>query len=184
MQRPAFAAKKTARTSKLFRGLIWVAAVMAACLCPKLAFGQTNSSWNGGTGSWSNATDWTPNQVPNNGGGNTYNVTIDSGGVDTVTLDQSASINSLVLGGLVQPTLLQDLAGSPDTLSISGQLRVSQAATLQFSNGSSVTVGGNLSNDGSISFSNGSTLTVTGTLGNYNAIQSLQLYGAGTVLNA
>jgi fibronectin-binding autotransporter adhesin len=184
MQTPAFAATKTVRMWKLFRGLMWVVAVVVAFLCPTHAFGQTNSTWNGGTGNWSNATDWSPNQVPNNGGGNTYNVTIDSGGVDTVTLDQSASINSLVLGGLVQPTLLQDLAGSPDTLSISGQLTVSQAATLQFSNGSSVTVGGNLSNDGRIVLSNGSTLTVTGTLGNYNAIQSLQLNGAGTVLNA
>jgi len=183
MQTPAFAATKTARTWKSFRGLALVAAVMVACLCPALAFGQTNSTWNGGTGNWSNATDWSPNQVPNNGGGNTYNVTIDSGGADTVTLDQSASINSLVLGGFVQPVLLQDLSGSPETLSISGQLTVRQAGTLQFSNGSSVTVGGNLSNDGKIVFSNGSTLTVSGTLGNYNQTQSLDLYGAGTVLN-
>lgn len=54
MQTPAFAATKTVGTWKLFRGMIWVAAVMA-CLCPALAFGQTNSSWNGGTGNWS---DW------------------------------------------------------------------------------------------------------------------------------
>jgi hypothetical protein len=33
--------------------------------------------WKGGTGNWSVASDWTPGGVPNNGGGNTYNVTID-----------------------------------------------------------------------------------------------------------
>src|SRR6202035_3150190 len=99
MQTPAFAATKTARKSKLFRELIWVAAVVVACLCPTRAFGQTNSTWNGGTGNWSTSTDWTPNQVPNNGGGNTYNVTIDSGGADNVTLDQNATISSLTLGG-------------------------------------------------------------------------------------
>jgi hypothetical protein len=36
-----------------------------------------NSGWKGGTGNWSVASDWTPGGVPNNGGGNTYNVTID-----------------------------------------------------------------------------------------------------------
>ena len=33
-----------------------------------------NSSWNGGTGNWSTGGDWTPNGVPNNGGGNVFNV--------------------------------------------------------------------------------------------------------------
>lgn len=53
--------------------------------------GTVNSSWNGGTGNWSTSSDWNPNGVPNNGGGNTYNVTIDSGGTDLVSLDQNAT---------------------------------------------------------------------------------------------
>lgn len=53
--------------------------------CPTEALGGTiNAVWNGGTGNWSVPTDWTPNGVPNNGGGNVCNVTIDS---NTVTLD-------------------------------------------------------------------------------------------------
>src|SRR3981189_1441618 len=37
---------------------------------------QTDSSWNGGTGNWSNSANWTPSSVPNNGGGTTYNVAV------------------------------------------------------------------------------------------------------------
>ena len=62
------------------------------------AFAATVSeSWNGGTGTWNTIGDWTPATVPNNGGGNVYAVTIDSGGTDTVTLDISPTIASLVL---------------------------------------------------------------------------------------
>src|ERR1700693_5541692 len=113
-----FGAKNELRTRKSCRRFIWTAAVVAVCLCPTAAFAQTNSSWNGGTGNWSNATDWTPNQVPNNGGGNTYNVTIDSGGTDTLTLDQNATINSLVLGGNTSSiySTLQDEGGNVVTL--------------------------------------------------------------------
>jgi len=76
MQTPAFASAKTLPTVKLLRGLICVVAVLAACSCPTHTFGQTNSSWNGGTGNWSNATDWTPSGVPNNSGTTTYDVKI------------------------------------------------------------------------------------------------------------
>ena len=65
---------------------------IAALLGPPIALGQTNSTWNGGTGNWSNATDWTPNQVPNNGGGNMYNVMIDSGNTAKVILDQTQQL--------------------------------------------------------------------------------------------
>jgi len=171
MQTPAFAATKTARTWKLFRGMIWVAAVMAACLCPTLAFGQTNSSWNGGTGNWNNATDWTPNQVPNNGGGNTYNVTIDSGGTDVVTLNQSATINSLVLGGLTGSASLDNLSGTAENLNVTGALSINQTGTLTFDNGSTVAIGGNGANAGLIDLEGGSTLTVSG-----NFTNSLEIF--------
>src|SRR3984957_4745858 len=171
MQTPAFAATKTARTWKLFRGLIWVAAVMAAGLCPTLAFGQTNSTWNGGTGNWSTSTDWTPNQVPNNGGGNTYNYTIDSGGTDVVTLNQSATINSLVLGGVTGSASLQNLSGTAENLSVTGAMSINQTGTLTLDNGSSFAVGGNGANAGLIDLEGGSTLIVSGNFAN-----SLKLY--------
>jgi len=150
MQTPAFAARKTVRTWKSFRGLIWATAVIAACLCPTLAFGQKNSSWNGGTGNWSTSTDWTPNQVPNNSGGNTYNVTINSSGpADFVTLDINATINSLVLGGATGFSFLE--SGS-DALNITGSLTVNKTGSLS---SDSLTVGGNVSNARSINFEGG-----------------------------
>src|SRR3984885_16044880 len=116
------------RPRKLSRRFIWTAAVIAACLCPALALGQTNSSWNGGTGNWSNATDWNPNQVPNNGGGNTYNVSIDSGGADNVTLDQNATISSLTLGGVGSG--IDSFLEGPDTLTITGTATVNPTGLL------------------------------------------------------
>jgi hypothetical protein len=53
---PFFGVKNELRTRKLSRRFIW-AAVIAAYLCPTLAFGQTNATWNGGTGNWSTSTD-------------------------------------------------------------------------------------------------------------------------------
>jgi len=166
MQTPASAAMKTVRKSKLFRGLIWVAAVMAACLCPTLAFGQTNSTWNGGTGNWSTSTDWTPNQVPNNGGGNTYNVTIASGSVneDIVILDQNATISSLMLGANNENdlnTYLWSKNGTAVTLNIIGGLTVGQGEIV-FGNGDNLTVGGNATINGGVVEIGGS-LLVDGT---------------------
>src|SRR5260370_26716819 len=60
--------------------------------------GTINSSWNGGTGNWNVATDWTPNGVPNNGGGNVFNVTNDSGGKGLGTLNPKTTNDSLGMG--------------------------------------------------------------------------------------
>ncbi|HEV2176479.1 MAG TPA: hypothetical protein VGW33_04655 [Terriglobia bacterium] len=76
---------------------IMMAALAGATL--SLRAGTINSAWNGGTGNWSTSTAWTPNGAPNNSGGSVYNVTIDSGGTDLVSLDINATIASLTLGG-------------------------------------------------------------------------------------
>jgi hypothetical protein len=131
-------------------GLIFAAAVIASCFCPTLAFGQTNSAWNGGTGNWNTATDWTPNGAPNNGGSTTYNVTIDSGGTDSVTLDQNATINSLVLGGNSGSfSTLQSENGTPVTLNIVGGITVNDYGDLNFNSGSNLTVDGTATINGS-----------------------------------
>jgi hypothetical protein len=59
---------------------------------------QTSVSWNGGNGNWSTATDWSGGVVPNNGGSNTYNVSISNGSAETVTLDVGVTISDLTLG--------------------------------------------------------------------------------------
>ncbi len=130
MQTPAFASTKTLRTVKLLRALIWVVAVVAMYLCPACAFGQTNSSWIGGNSNWSNATYWTPNQVPNNGGGNTYNVTIHDN--SNVTLDQNVTISSLTLADATgTPSTLAEDLGSPYSLSVTGNAVINAPGYLQ-----------------------------------------------------
>jgi hypothetical protein len=164
MQTPAFAATKTVGMRKLSRGLIWVAAVMAASLCPALAFGQTNSTWDGGAGNWSTATDWTPNQVPNNGGGNTYNVIINSVSSE-VTLNQNATISSLTLGSF---STLMEASGQPETLTVSGAITVSEFGSLWVNAGSTITAA-TVTNSGEVLVGisgNLSTLTVSGTFTN------------------
>lgn len=174
MQTPAFVAKKTVSTWKLFRGLIWVAAAMAACLCPSLALGQTNSTWNGGTGNWSTSTDWTPNQVPNNGGGNTYTVTIGSNGPDTVTLNQNATVASLTLGDVTGSHLSQltSASGEAEDLTVTGSLTLNKQGWLFMNSGSNITAA-NVTSSGLLALDavvgdtgTGSTLTVTGTYTN------------------
>jgi hypothetical protein len=82
MPTPLFGTKNEIRVSKSICGSIWTAVLVAACLFPSLVFSQTNSTWHSSTDDWSNAADWTPKKVPNNSEGNTYGVTIDSGGTD------------------------------------------------------------------------------------------------------
>src|SRR6202035_1988568 len=138
-------------------GILLLVAAIAACFCTPQAFGQTNSEWNGGIGNWSNATDWNPNQVPNNGGGNTYNVTIDSGGADNVTLDQNATISSLTLGGVGSG--IDSFLEGPDTLTITGTATVNPTGLLGV-NGLSAA---NVVNNGQVF---AQTMTVTDTFTN------------------
>src|SRR6266480_1621537 len=56
------------------------------------AFAQTNTNWNGGTGTWS-APNW-DNGVPNNSGPVQFNAIINSGAGDNVTLDINPVINN------------------------------------------------------------------------------------------
>ena len=98
-----------------------------------------NANWNGGTGNWSIAGDWSPNGVPNNGGGNVYNVTIDSGGTDNVSLDINATIASLVLGGSTGSSTLANQVGIAETLTITGGLTVNATGSLIFAAGSTLT---------------------------------------------
>jgi hypothetical protein len=169
MRTPVF---PKANLRQVLRAFLLPIAVIATCICATPAFGQTNSSWKGGTGSWSHATNWTPSQVPNNGGGNTYNVTIDSGGTDTVTLDQNATITSLTLGGLTGMASLSEFSKKPETLAITNNVTVNQTGLLDLESGSTVTVSGNLTNSGMVTTNNlnfggpANTLTVAGTFTN------------------
>jgi fibronectin-binding autotransporter adhesin len=167
-----------------------------------------SSAWNGGTGNWSAPTDWTPNGIPRNGFGIFYNVTIDSGGTDLVSLDINAAIASLVLGGTTGSSTLQNVSGK--TLEVTGATTIYQTGSLSFANastlkfdggltlnsgsslsvegGSGLTVNGNLTNSGSLytgfadvtGYGGGNTLTVNGDFTNNGSLTVYGSYGAGT----
>src|SRR6267378_7422182 len=138
-----------------------------------------NANWNGGTGNWSVAGDWNPNGVPNNGGGNTYNVTIDSGGTDNVSLDINATIASLVLGGNTGSSTLANQAGTAKTLTITGGLTINATGNLLFAAGSTLTAGANSTNSGLIDLEQASNLSITGNLSNSGTVETNRFNGVG-----
>ena len=142
---------------------------------PALALAQTNSSWVSGSGNWSNASNWSPNQVPNNGGGNTYSVTIDPGNFDTVSLDENVTVSSLTLGSLTgSETLLLDAIGDRESLTITGNLTVNTTGGL----GVDTLSAANVTDSGSIE---ANTITVTGTFNNNKG--RLIIDGVATINN-
>ncbi len=125
----------------------------------------TPDNWGGGTGNWSNGGNWSAG-APGAGS----DVTIYSGGNDTVTLDTSPTISSLTLGGTSNGTTseLTD-GGLAQTLTITNGLTVGQTGYLQLTGGSTITVGTDLNNAGQIDMINGSHLSIAGNLNNQNS---------------
>lgn len=103
-------------------------------------------TWDGGAGTnnWNDGNNWNPNGVPNA----TDAVTIGNG--FTVILNTNASIAALTLGGGVSGSLTLGNNNTDRTLTISGNVLVSNGATLQTAgNGGNVlNIGGNLQNNG------------------------------------
>ncbi len=170
------------------------------------SYADTISTWNGGTGNWSTAGNWTPAAVPNNSGSSAYAVTINSGSTDVVSLDISPTVDSLTLGGTtglstlqgdpfphpvltvlngmtINPTGILNLGSlsSSDTiasLSVGGTLTNAGAVTAV---DGPISVGGNLSNSGSMNLFSmgGSTFAVNGTLTNQSSGRVTLGFGAG-----
>ena len=139
-------------------------------------------NWNGGSGNWSDAGNWSGGEP-----GPTNDVTINSGNYDTVTLDTNATINSLTLGGAVNGTpsqLIED--GVARNLTIAGSLTIDVAGLLYLDYGSSITAGADSTNSGNINLGNGS-LSITGNLLNLGITNigsaSSQLNVTGTLTN-
>jgi fibronectin-binding autotransporter adhesin len=137
------------------------------------SWAQTAVSWTGSSsGNWNTASDWNGAVVPNNGGGKTYNVTINPGSSDqTITLNLSATVTDLTLGAASgNDVTLQSVASDSLTIASGGKLTVDSTGTLLFNTtGSNITVGsgGTLTNNGTIDLeAAGETLKVTGTTTN------------------
>ena len=89
-----------------------------------IATPSSPDNWLGGTGNWSNGSDWSAG-LP----GGSSDVTIGTGN-DNVTLDTSASINSLTLGGSGGSSTLIDPGTGGFTVTIAGALTVNFTGTL------------------------------------------------------
>src|ERR1700733_9572289 len=126
-------------------------------LCGLLAgpvHAQTNSTWNGGMGNWSDSGNWNPGAVPNNGGGTTYDVTINVAN-SSVTMDVlNDTIDDLKLGST--STLFINVGDSlslvSGTSTINGQIfndgNMTNSGTLK--NGDRVDTLGTFTNTGTI----------------------------------
>ncbi len=129
-------------------------------------------NWVGGTGNWSNPAYWSSG-LP----GGSSDVLINTGN-DYVTLDTSANINSLTLGGSNGSSTLIDPVGNGYTLSISAAMTINHSGTLDltFDN---VIANGNSSNAGRIFVGLFSQLQVNADLTNSGAIGLNGIYGVG-----
>ncbi|MGH9448267.1 MAG: hypothetical protein ACRD3O_21485, partial [Terriglobia bacterium] len=103
--------------NRMLRTAILALAVALVALLAVPVFGQTTdiSTWNGGTGFWNVSSEWMTNGqlgivYPNNTASTVFNVIIDSGQQDIVTLSgpPAITINSLTLDG--NPTFSSTLA--------------------------------------------------------------------------
>jgi hypothetical protein len=74
--------------------------IVALSMGARTANAQTvvNETWTDADSKWSIAGNWSKGVVPNNGGGNVYNVFIQQPNSTMVTLDTSNTINNLTIG--------------------------------------------------------------------------------------
>jgi len=142
---------------------------------------QTDSSWNGGTGNWSNSANWTPSSVPNNGGGTTYNVAIAALN-SAVSLDVSTvTINNVSLAASTSLTinLGNSLSLVSGTSTNNGTIENSNAHLINNSNSLFMNFG-TLNNSGS-----GAQLINYGTLSNSGTITTIGNFDSyGTLANS
>ncbi len=153
---------------------------------PLLTFGDTISTWNGGIGNWSTASNWTPAAVPGSASASNADVTINTG-ADDVTLDFSPVIASFTLGGTAGSSILEGpYAGAPLTVSKSMTVGSSGSVGPQPFSGLTpfsgpITVSRNLANAGNI-YSQGN-LLVGGNLTNTGGVLLASPSGSGSGSN-
>jgi hypothetical protein len=139
--------------------------LMLAVLCfyPMLAIGQqTNSTWNGGTGSWSNASGWNPSLVPNNSASATFSVNI---------IAPNSNVSLDVLGATIDNL----------TLAAENSLTINTGLTLV--SGTSANYGTIINNDGGIGVSSVLNLPGSATFNNYGTISGSGGLNVGNITN-
>ena len=180
MNRSFIAASKCAANEKPLR--ILLIALLALLLCPHSAFAQScpgTTSWNGGTGNWETAGDWSsgvPGATSNaciNVASSTVNITSTSGDT-TLNLDINLGTDILNIGNNTQLTIqsggniLNDGALNLNSSANSTELIIDGATTL--SGTGAVTMSNNTNNyiTGGGTFTNKQTIQGAGNIGNNN----------------
>jgi hypothetical protein len=154
---------------------------------------QTNSMWNGGTGNWSNSSDWNPGAVPNNGGTTTYdvkigaansNVTMDvlNDTIDSLTL---AAKNSLIINSGDGLRLVSGTSLNSGTINAVGVLTNDDGGV--FTNAGMITstsVNGTLVNTGTSVFTNSGTISNVGIINENFDFLTASFTNNGTIKTA
>lgn len=181
--------------------------MVVVCLCATGAAAQTTVDSNGTSGDWSSTSVWTPGVVPNNGGGNSYNVNIlNTPNFVTITLDEDVTISSLniqapppsccgasnlvINGATLTTESLNNGSGIFDAES--GTLNVTGTATNESSGLLYIDVAGDVANinklvnEGTFFIGSGATVNLTGGgpgITDIAAGSSIYLGGALNVIN-
>ncbi len=132
---------------------------------------STPDNWLGGTGNWSNPSDWSAG-LP----GSNSDVIINTGH-DYVTLDTSASIQSLSLGGPGSNSSVLVGNRTAETLNVAGDVAVNSSANLSLQT-DTMNIGGNLINGAATLLDWGSTMNIAGSVQNSSNVE-LTVYGPG-----
>lgn len=135
-----------------------------------------NDTWLGGNSNWNNPANWSAALVPNDGGGNTFNVFIDGGNA----LASQVGLNiSVGISGLTIDTNDQLTINNAQSLTINGATpSITNNGVLALNSGGSNTD----FNFGGTSLTLAGTGTITMSNGGVNRIYSSS--GSGTLINA
>lgn len=154
---------------------VWRVLVLLLLLCGFQSiktYGQVVATWTDSSGNWSNPANWSTHSVPKDAGGTFYNAVINGTGSDTITFDSSGTIiNGLSLG---PGETFQDNGHSP-TLTI-GELAFPAAGsftnsgTINWANGSNLTIASSGANNGTINVTGGAGLTLNGQFENFGTL--------------
>ena len=143
---------------KWISGLLALALTLAALIivpAPRALAAQCTS--NTGTLSWATATNWSCGHVPGSAGNESDTVTIADGA--TVTINGNYTVASLAIGDGASGILQFD--STARTLTVSGDVTIAAGGTFQSATSGTVTahvlsMGGNLTNNGTLDFSTNS----------------------------
>lgn len=142
--------------------------LLSIILFANTALAQTNYVWNGTSGDWTTATNWSPNGIPGTNSGDT--VTISNGGI--VTVGDGISTSNYALARVTITNATGAASGSTLTINPNATLTLSSTTTAV------VTLnGGNINNNGTLNITSIATGASTGITCATPAVASSLTYG-------